>query len=117
MVTRKACNALRGRAPVSFESGQIRRARIRWHCDRQLRYAVHLWADCSRKVCAWAAAYYRAQRQRGKSHACALRCLGQRWLKILWRMWQDRRPYDENVHALNQQRHGSWVLKLKAQEA
>ena len=101
-----------GTAPVSFQSGQIRQARIRWHCNRHLRHAVHLWSDCSRKVCAWAQAYYLAQREKGKSHACALRCLGQRWLKILWQMWQTRQPYDEARHALNQQRHGSWVLQL-----
>jgi transposase IS116/IS110/IS902 family protein len=102
-----------GTAPVSFESGKTKRAKIRWHCNRHLRHAVHLWADCSRKFCAWAGTYYQAQRDNGKSHACALRCLGQRWLKILWKMWQSRQPYDETVHALNQQRHGSWVLQLK----
>src|SRR6185295_3678501 len=41
-----------GTAPVSFESGQTRRAKIRWHCNRHLRHAVHLWSDCSRKYCA-----------------------------------------------------------------
>ena len=102
-----------GTAPVSFESGQVHRAKIRWHCNRHLRYAVHLWADCSRKFCAWAQAYYQAQRGKGKSHACALRCLGQRWLKILWRMWQSGQTYDETRHALNQQKHGSWVLQLQ----
>ena len=106
-----------GTAPVSYSSGQVRRAKIRWHCDRHFRHTVHLWADCSRKVCAWAQAYYQAHRAKGQSHACALRCLAQRWLKILWRMWQERRPYDENRHALNQQRHGSWVLQLKPKEA
>src|SRR5205085_71943 len=66
-----------GTAPVSFESGKTRRAKIRWHCNRHLRHAVHLWAACSRKFCAWAGTYYKAQREKGKSHACALRCLGQ----------------------------------------
>jgi hypothetical protein len=42
-----------------------------------------------------------------------MRALGQRWLKILWKMWQSRQPYDETRHALNQQRHGSWLLQLK----
>lgn len=87
-----------GTAPVSFQSGQIKRARIRWDCNRSLRLTVHLWSDLSRKSCAWAAEYYTRKRQEGKSHACALRCLGQRWLKILWRMWQDRRPYDDAFH-------------------
>ena len=109
----QALQCVAGTAPVSFQSGQVRRAKIRWHCNRHLRHAVHLWSDCSRKYCAWAGVYYRAQRDKGKSHACALRCLGQRWLKILWKLWQSRAVYDEARHALNQQRHGSWVLQLE----
>ena len=113
--TAQAMQCVAGTAPVSFESGKSRRAKIRWHCNRHLRHAVHLWSDCSRKFCAWAQAYYQAQREKGKSHACALRSLGQRWLKILWKMWQTGRPYDETLHARNQQKHGSWVLQLKPQ--
>jgi hypothetical protein len=45
-------------------------------------------------------------------HAAALRCLGQRWVKILWTMWQSRTPYDEPRHTRNQVRHGSWVVGL-----
>ena len=106
-----------GTAPVSFQSGQIQRAKIRWHCDRFLRHTVHLWAGCSLKSCAWAAAYYAAKRKDGMSHACALRCLAQRWLKILWKMWQTHTPYDPEYHARNQQRHGSWVLKFEPAKA
>ena len=62
-------------------------------------------------------ARYQAHRAKGQTHACALRCLAQRWLKILWRMWQERQPYDENRHALNQQKHGSWVLQFQPKEA
>jgi hypothetical protein len=57
---------------------------LRRHCNKLLRHAVHMWANLSRKSCPWAAVYYEQLRTRGKSHACALRCLGQRWLKILW---------------------------------
>ncbi len=46
------------------------------------------------------------------SHAAALRCLGQRWLKILWKMWQEHQPYDEARHTRNQIRHGSRVITL-----
>ena len=46
-------------------------------------------------------------------HACALRCLGQRWLKILWKMWQTRTHYDAELHQQHQFRHGSWMLKLR----
>ena len=113
----KNVQCVAGTAPVSYSSGQVQRAKIRWHCDRHFRHTVHLWADCSRKVCAWAQTYYQAHRANGQTHACALRCLAQRWLKILWRMWQERQPYDENRHALNQQKHGSWVLQFQPKAA
>jgi transposase len=105
------CHA--GTAPVTIQSGQICRHRLRHACDAVLRSAVHQWADHSRKSCAWAQAYYQAHRAKGQSHACALRCLGQRWLKILWKMWQTRTPYDEALHTRNQTSHGSWVLQFK----
>jgi transposase len=101
-----------GTAPVSYQSGKINKVRIRWSCDKFLRYTVHLWADCFRKASAWGQAYYQKKRQDGMSHACALRCLGQRLLKILFRMLKDKTPYNAELHALNQQKHGSWVLKL-----
>lgn len=110
----EALQCYAGTAPVSFQSGQIHVVHFRWACNRQLRAAVHLWADCSRKSCTWAQVYYEHKRQEGKSHACALRCLGQRWLKILWKLWQTRQLYDEQVHTRNQVRHGSWVLALVA---
>lgn len=59
-----------------------------------------------------AQAYDQHHRALGKSHACALRCLGQRELKILWKMWQTRAPYNEALHLLNQTPHGSGVLSL-----
>ena len=109
-----ALQCVAGTAPVSFQSGQIHKVFLRRHCSKPLRYAVHLWADTSRRSCPWAAVYYEALRQRGKSHACTLRCLGQRWLKILWKMWQTHTPYNPELHARNQIKHGSWVLRLQA---
>jgi transposase len=104
------CHA--GTAPVTYQSGQFRKVRCRWACQRVLRHTVHLWAHLSRKKCPWADAYYRQKRQEGKTHACALRCLGQRWLKILWKMWQTGTRYDPELHQRNQVRHGSWVIGL-----
>ena len=98
-----------GVSPVSFQSGKLDKARIRWACNAVLRHTVHLWADCSRKQSAWAQAYYQGKKDEGHDHASALRCLGKRWLKILWRLWQERQRYDETHHQQNQQKHGSWV--------
>jgi transposase len=101
-----------GTAPVTQQSGKRRIVVIRRACNKILRATVHLWADLSRPNCAWAQAYYARKKEQGMGHAAALRCLAQRWLKILWRMWQDRTPYDEATHTRNQLEHGSWVLKL-----
>jgi transposase len=109
--------AVAGTAPVSFQSGQIHKVRVRYQCNKVLRHTVHLWAQCCLKRCPWAQVYYGKKRAEGKSHACALRCLGQRLLKILWRMIQTRQTYDGELHARNQQKHGSWVLKLLSEAA
>ena len=106
-----------GVSPVSFQSGQLNPARIRWACDVWLRHTVHLWADCSRQKSAWAQTYYARKRKEGHSHAAALRCLGKRWLKILWRRWQDRAPYDESRHQQSRHAQGSWVSPLLAAAA
>ena len=97
---------------MSYESGQIHKARIRWACDKFLRHTVHLWADCFRHGSHWGQTYYQKKRQQGMSHACALRCLGQRLLKIVFKMLCDKKPYDAELHARNQHKHGSWVLNL-----
>jgi transposase len=101
-----------GTAPVTYKSGQYRAVRYRRACNKHFRHALHLWAGLSRKYCVWAEAYYKRKREQGKSHACAARCLAQRWLKILWRMWQDGTVYNDQLHMRNQQAHGSWVLRM-----
>lgn len=106
----QALQCFAGTAPVSFQSGQIHRVRIRRQCNRFFRHALHLYAQCSLLKSAWAEAYYQSLRARGKSHACALRCLAHRWLEILWKMWQDRCPYDAERHLANLKKHGSRTL-------
>ncbi|MBK8038647.1 MAG: IS110 family transposase [Verrucomicrobiaceae bacterium] len=75
-----------GTAPVSYQSGKIAKVQMRRSCNRNLRHTMHMLADKSREKCTWASIYYDELRKRGKSHAQALRSLGQRWLKIMWKM-------------------------------
>ena len=110
--TEIASRFLAGTAPMSFQSGQTHRMHLRRQCNKSLRNAVHLWANLSREFSPCAATYYTALRAKGKSHTCALRALGQRWLKIVWKMWQTRTSYDADFHARNQIKHDSWVLQL-----
>ena len=108
----RVLQAFAGTAPISFQSGQISKVRIRKACDKFLRHTVHLWADCFRHASAWGDVYYQNKRKEGMSHACALRCLGQRLLKIVFAMIVSKTPYDAELHARNQQKHGSWILKM-----
>lgn len=100
-----------GVSPVSYQSGQVEKCRLRRACNKVLRATVHLWANSSRLSCDWAQAYYQHKRAKGHSHASALRCLGKRWLKILWRLWQNRQAYDEAKHlAQLERRHAlTWT--------
>jgi transposase len=107
--------AFSGTAPITYQSGQINKAKIRWACDKFLRSTVHLWANSFRRASIWGQVYYEKKRSQGMSHACALRCLGQRLLKIVFRMLCDKKPYDAELHARNQRQHGSWVLTLSDQ--
>ena len=109
-----ALQALAGTAPVSYQSGQIYKLYVRRRCNKSLRATIHLWANRSRRASPWAALDFQALRARGKSHAGALRCLGQRWLKILCKMWHTRRCYDPALHARNQLKHRSWILQLQS---
>lgn len=101
-----------GTAPVSYQSGQIHKVMLRQACNKELRAVVHHWAQQASMRSPWAMLYYKALRKRGKSHACALRCLGNRLLKILWRIWQNRTLYNADVHTANQIKHGSWVVQI-----
>ncbi len=56
----------------------------------------------------WARAFYKAQREKGKTHQMAICALAYKWIiRILWRCWQDRKPYDE----------ARYLMALKAQES
>jgi hypothetical protein len=67
----------------------VRQQRVHWRWNAPVfaRQTLVEWAGLSARYSAWAGAYYRQQEARQKGHAPILR--------ILWRCWQDRTPYDE----------------------
>jgi hypothetical protein len=42
---------------------------------------------------------------RGHSKSHAYRCLANRWLGIIWKLWQSRELYDETYHLQQIRRH------------
>lgn len=87
-----------GVAPVTRASGKSRGVGFRWACNKRLRQGVTTFADNSRHASAWAAAVYARARQRGCDHPHAVRILARAWLRVVWRCWQDRVPYDVTQH-------------------
>ena len=87
-----------GMVPVSKSSGRSRVVSFRWACDKRLRAAVACLADATRHHHRWAGSVYRRARARGCDHPHAIRILGRAWLRVIWRMWQDRVPYEPSVH-------------------
>jgi hypothetical protein len=61
-----------------------------------LRQSAHDFAALSLPSCTWARACYEAQKRAGKQHHAAVRAVAFKWLRILYRSWQERIAYDEN---------------------
>lgn len=93
-----------GTAPITVSSGKQHRVQMRFHCDRESRNILHLFAGASRAGCEWADDYYQAQKARGKSHSGALRNLAHKWLPIIFRLWQDQVVYDEAIYLAARER-------------
>lgn len=93
-----------GTVPVTKRSGKSQVVQFRYACNKHLRRVVYWLAFISLRQSEWAGAYYRSQRSRGHSHHRALRALGAKWLKIIFVMWRDHVPYDEDYHLANMAR-------------
>jgi transposase len=88
-----------GIAPVREQSGKRFIIHWRWACPKFVRQSLHEFARCSARFCPWAKRFYDTQRARGKNHHSALRALAFKWIRILFRCWQDHCPYDPAKYA------------------
>lgn len=87
-----------GVAPVTYASGKSKAVAFRWACNHRLREALTCLADNSRHASAWAADVYARAKARGCDHPHAVRILARAWLRVIWRVWIDRKPYDPALH-------------------
>jgi len=90
--------ALAGTSPVTISSGKRRRVQFRHSCDHEFRHIAQQWAKSSLRSSIWANAYYTSIRSQCESESHAFRCVANRWMAILWRLWIDGQPYDEAYH-------------------
>jgi len=105
-----------GIAPVTEKSGKQHWVHWRMACPKFIRQTFHEFADHSRRWSAWAKAYYQLQIERGKKHNAAIRALAYKWIRILFRCWKQRVPYNEQVYLASLLKHQSALL-LKAAPA
>jgi transposase len=93
-----AVAALAGLTPVTKASGKYHAVHFRWACNKRFRKAMTTFADNSRHESPWAADIYRRAIQRGHDHPHAVRVLARAWVRVIYRCWIDRTPYDPGRH-------------------
>jgi transposase len=84
-----------GIAPVREKSGHQLWTHWRWNAPVFLRQSFVEWAGQTVRYSQWAALYYERMTQKGKTHAVIIRALAFKWIRILWKCWQERIAYDE----------------------
>ena len=103
-----------GIAPVTEGSGKSQWVHFRRPCPKFLRQTFHEFAFQSIRKSPWARAFYDAQIDKQKSHHAAVRALAYRWIRIIFRCWKDRKPYDEQTYQRSLQRRGSPLMSYFA---
>ena len=106
-----------GIAPVTERSGKQHWIHWRLQCPTFLRQTFVEWAAETITRSFWAGAYYRQQRAKGCSHPVAVRGLAFKWIRILYRCWKTRTPYDESKYLNALKRRGSPLLNWTVEAA
>ena len=104
-----------GIAPVTERSGKKSWVHWRLQCPTFLRQTFVEWAAESIRHSFWAQVYYQQQRDKGKAHQAAVRALAFKWIRILYRCWHERLPYDESTYLQALHRRGSSLIQNLAQ--
>ena len=84
-----------GVAPVRVASGKnLNQVRCRYACPRFLRQTFIELASSTVLYCDWAKEFFDQRRAREWKANRIYRALAFKWIRILWRMWKERQPYD-----------------------
>lgn len=104
---------LTGVAPITKRTGgthgQITVHR-RLKRSKFLHQTIVEWAGHSIGKSVWARAFYDLKRAEGQGHWMALRALGYKWLRVLYRCWKQRMCYDERIYINALTTHGSPIV-------
>lgn len=103
-----------GVAPVIERSGQKSWTHWRYSCPKFLRQTFVEWAGHTIKYSFWAKAYYQQQIEKGKPHNTVIRSLAFKWIRIVFKCWKERKPYDESKYLEALKAKGSPLLNYAA---
>ena len=84
----------------------------RYLCPQFTKQSFHEYAKESILYSRWAAAYYWQQRKKGCSHHTAVRALAFKWQRIIWKCWQTRTIYKEQIYEAALKKSGSPIIHL-----
>ena len=80
------------------------------YADFVIKLLTH-YAGLSLVKCKWAKAYYDSMLKRGKSPQMARRALAYKWLRIIYRCWQNHEAYDDARYSARLVASGSPLAK------
>jgi transposase len=101
-----------GIAPVTKRSGGSAYVHRRYRCPKFCKQSFHEYAKESILHSRWAAAYYGQQRHKGCGHHAAVRALAYKWQRIIWKCWQTRSVYQEQLYEAALRKTGSPLVAL-----
>ena len=110
----KSLQSAAGIAPLTTQSGKSRYVSSRWACSKFMKQTFHEYAGLSLVKCKWAKANYDGMLQKGKSRQMARRALAYKWLRIIYRCWQNHEAYDDARYSARLIASGSPLAKQLA---
>ncbi len=105
-----------GISPVSRSSGKTRVVYFRRACPKFQRQSFHEFARLSVASCQWARNYVDHYTAKGKKYNTIIRALAFKWIRILFRCWKDRTPYDDNKYMDILKKRGSIFATLHLEQ-
>ncbi len=84
----------------------------RYLCPKFFKQSFHEYAKQSILHSRWLAAYYGQQRAKGCGHHTAVRALAYKWQRIIWKCWQSRVAYKEEIYEAALKKNGSTLAGL-----
>jgi transposase len=105
-----------GIAPVTKSSGKTKVVYFRQACPQFARQTFHEFARLSIQGSQWARNYVDYYKAKGKSFHAIVRALAFKWIRILFRCWKNKTPYDEKTYIESLAKRGSIFATFHLQQ-